>query len=539
MNDLHKQVSRARRRLTAQRFVGALTWAWFAALCVAAVLVGVDARWAPWGAFHAEYANGWFFAGGALIAGLLGAIVYTWITRARTLEAAIELDKRFALKERVSSALTLEATDRETAAGQALVADALRRVGKLEVSDKFKLEWKPVSLLPVVPALLALGLAFVPPLGVEDATANVPDPLAAAASKKEVRKLVRTIAENKKKLEEKGVKEPYEWLGKLEKELPKMEEKKDLSRKEALKNLNEMAEQLKQRQDTLGSDEKLKEQLQKRLQDMEKGPADKLADALSKGEFQKAAKELDKLKQQLKDNKLDDKQKEALAKQMGQMQDKLQKMADAHQQMQQNLQKQLDEARKSGQTDQAEKLQQQLKQASQQSQQMQKMQDLAQKLGQCQQCMKEGKSSEAAEHIQDLQQQLDQLAQSQAEMEALQDALDQLAQCKNGMCQGQGNGNGKKGGDGMGKAQGGEGDRAEQEEATSTYDTRVKPKMDKGAAVVTGEIGGANNKGNYSKQILEQIQAAKSSDSDPLTDQRMSRQYKDHARDYLNKIRQQ
>ena len=44
---------------------------------------------------------------------------------------------RFGLKERVSSTLALSPEERESAAGQALVADAVRRVEQIEVSERF------------------------------------------------------------------------------------------------------------------------------------------------------------------------------------------------------------------------------------------------------------------------------------------------------------------------------------------------------------------------------------------------------------------
>ena len=65
--------------------------------------------------------------------------------------AAVEVDRRFGLKERVSSALMLPDDARQTEIGQALINDASRRAEMIVVSERFPVTtgWK--SLLPVLP----------------------------------------------------------------------------------------------------------------------------------------------------------------------------------------------------------------------------------------------------------------------------------------------------------------------------------------------------------------------------------------------------
>ena len=70
--------------------------------------------------------------------------------------------------------------------------------------------------------------------------------------------------------------------------------------------------------------------------------------ALSRGDFKKAAEELQKLKKQLADKQLDAGKKEELAKQLHQVEKKLKQMADAAQAAQGNLQKQIDQLRRDG-----------------------------------------------------------------------------------------------------------------------------------------------------------------------------------------------
>ena len=102
MDTLQRQVRRARRRLAAERFLDVLGWCWFAALLAALVLIAADKFW-PLGV------EAWAWAAGALGLGLLAAVVWTLLVRGSLLEAAIEIDRRFALKERVSSALSADA----------------------------------------------------------------------------------------------------------------------------------------------------------------------------------------------------------------------------------------------------------------------------------------------------------------------------------------------------------------------------------------------------------------------------------------------
>ncbi len=93
------------------RFFAALAWCWSAGLLVAVVAIGVEKIWTL-------DVDGWLWAatwiGGGLAAGLIAAGLWTWLRRGDLLNAAIEIDHRFGLKERVSSAISLPPSDRET-----------------------------------------------------------------------------------------------------------------------------------------------------------------------------------------------------------------------------------------------------------------------------------------------------------------------------------------------------------------------------------------------------------------------------------------
>ena len=83
----------------------------FGTLLVAAIAIGVQKKWLA-GVDGWQWAVAWI--GGAVAVGLLVAMVWTWFVRMRDLEAAIEIDRRFGLKERVSSSLALTTEELDT-----------------------------------------------------------------------------------------------------------------------------------------------------------------------------------------------------------------------------------------------------------------------------------------------------------------------------------------------------------------------------------------------------------------------------------------
>ena len=164
MNDINRQVQRARRRIIVGKFFRILGWSLFTGLLVAAVGLAIPKIWAL-GVLETETATsnwnfGWIIGGSVL--SILTAIVLTWVSRATEIDAAMEVDKRFGLKERLSSALSLDSHAAQSEAGSALLEDANQRAQKIDVRDAFpfKPTWK--ALLPLFPALVVVALIFLP-----------------------------------------------------------------------------------------------------------------------------------------------------------------------------------------------------------------------------------------------------------------------------------------------------------------------------------------------------------------------------------------
>ena len=135
----------------------------------------------------------------------------------------------------------------------------------------------------------------------------------------------------------------------------------------------------------------------------------------------------------------------------------------------------------------------------------------------------------------------------------LDKALDELAETKNAMdcqnckgqgcaqCQGQGQGQGNKKqgkpGNGLGKGRG-QGNRPENENQTSFYDSSVRQNVGKGGAVLAGQVDGPNRKGEVREEIKTSFESARHEAADPLTGQRLPREYREHAKTYFDAIRE-
>ena len=157
MRELERPIGRVWRRMRFQRFLTALVWCWGVALAVVAVVLAVEkvvgrpvpgAEWWPFA-----------IAGGV---GLVAAALIALLGGPSRVDAAVAIDRVFHLNERLSTALTLPAELRETSAGRALVADAIRHVSALDIGAEFGPTFPRRAWVPLIPAALAIALLFVP-----------------------------------------------------------------------------------------------------------------------------------------------------------------------------------------------------------------------------------------------------------------------------------------------------------------------------------------------------------------------------------------
>ena len=549
MDQILAKVRKAKGRLTWQLFVNRTLQCMFA--CIAIALVGVSI---PKLVAIENLPENWtlYWLLGGLTGGIVAAAIWTGLRNRSELEAAIEIDSRFNLRERVASSLSLPESDIDTPAGQALTADALRALRNVEVQERFPLQLQRRTWLPLTMALLAFVLVSFVDNREAQSTA---DPDATERAKEQVdaatKKLREELKERRKKAAEKGLKEAEGVLRELEKESEKISKPGKVDRKQALVKINDLAQQLQERRDKLGGDQHLRNQL-KQMKDFNKGPADKMFAAMKKGDWKAAQAELKKLQDKLKKGEMNEADKKELAKQMEQIQKKMAEAQEAQRKKMDDLKKQIEKQKQQGNMQQAGQMQQELDQMQKQQQQMQMMQKLAQQAGACQECMKQGDKQGAAQAMQEMMQSMQELQQQMDEGQMLDAAMEQLQMAKDSMncsqCEGEGcdscagMGAGEKfneGPPGMGMGAGrGKGPRPDEENDVKFRDSRVRQNPRKGAMVLEGEADGPNIRGQVSEEIKQEMAAIAAEKADPTVVEHLPKSRQEHAAEYFDSIRE-
>lgn len=547
MNRIESQVRNARRRLILGSFGRALCITLFAALIVATIACAVpgirviDVDVQTWNL-------AWIL--GSIATAVVASLGYALATAPTTERVALEVDKRFGLSERLSSSLSMTAADRQSEFGLAVISDADRRADKIKIAEKFgfqpsRLGWFPLAITPV----LILVLVLVDPTAIRDSESRDEiDPAVAAQVKRASLQLKKRIEQQKRNADAKGLEEARDLFEKLERDLDKITEKKNIDRKEAMIAMNDLKKQLEERREQLGSSDQMRK-VMAQMESLQAGPADEAAKSIARGDFGKAEQVMRQLAKKMKDGTLSDKEKEQLEKQVQQLKDRLEKAIAEQKQKQDELKEKIAQAKREGRSQDAAKMQQQLNQMQQKSgQQMQQMQQMADQLGQAAQAMQNGNSQQAANALDAMADQLGDMQQEMSELKDLEDAMNDLSQSKEQMrcqscggagcqqCQGMGMGMGDKPGDGMGEGAG-QGDRPEEEGDTNTYETQVRGQVKKGKAVISGFADGPNRKGISREDVKRAIESSFSEESDPLENQQLPRTEREHAMDYFNKLR--
>ncbi|MHB8969469.1 MAG: hypothetical protein ACYC3X_00810 [Pirellulaceae bacterium] len=564
MDKLRLQVRRAYRRLFWLRVLRSLTWTLLATLGIALVAVVIPKFW-PLGVAGHTWLAGWL--GGAVLAGCGLGCLWAYLSRQDELDAAIEIDLRYGLKERVASALTLSPEDQQTEVGRALVDDASRRVERIDVRERFRLErtWHP--LLPLAVAALTFLIATL----FQDATSDQAAATTASATevnqqvRKSMQELKKRLAEHKKNEAANGLKEADPLMNKFEKAVESLE-KNDVDRKQALVKLNNLSKEFAAEREKLGSGEKTREQL-KQLKDIPSGPADRIASALQNGNMQQAVEELRKLGDKLRSADLSAAEKAQLKNQLQQLGKEIEKLQGARQELadkQRELREKIDELKKKGDLAGAGSLQQKLDQLQQQmdalesqNPQLQRLEELANKLASSAQSLQAGDGQKAARQLDQLAQDLQKLQEQTENLRSLDELMTEISDAKNAMhckncggegceaCQGApadkmensiGGAFSDRPGRGMGEGYG-RGERPETETATGGYRTRVGAEVRPGESTRVGDANGPNLAGNSLESIKKEIASSFSEDPDPLVQQTLPRHEREQTREYFELLR--
>lgn len=419
---LFQQLRRVSRRLFVQTVVNALVWSWSAALVLSAgwflVQPFVIPEAAPW--------LRWAVAGSCFGVGtLLATGMAVWLAPSR-LAAALSLDERFGLKERVTTSLTLTPELAATPAGQALLSDVNQRLHHLDVGARFpvRLNWS-AALVPVGAALLAAVAVFYEPPKSQANITRKDDETQKVANAAEIDKKMKEL---RKREATPLSKQRSEEIEKLEAELAKIANRpRDTQEqlRERVKEMTALEDQMKEREKQMA--EKM-QSLRQQLKQMDKmagmaakdGPAKDLEKALADGKMDDAKQEIEKLIKKVQNNQLTDKEKQQLQKQLEDLQQKLERVAQQKEREQQLKQANLD----------PETLKREMKLLDEEKKRLQDLQDLANKLGQCQQKMKEGDLDGAMQDLQGAAQQMKDLTLDEQDLQDLRDQLSRLQDAK-------------------------------------------------------------------------------------------------------------
>lgn len=541
MREFDKPIGRVWRRMRAQRFLAALVWSLGATLLAAAIAFGLDKlptiavpgpEWAPFA-----------IAGGV---GLLIAAGIALLTGPSRLDAAIAIDRAFQLNDRLGTVLSLPADLHETPAGRALIQDTRQRMADLDVRARFGLRPPRWAWVPLVPALLTLGLWFMPNWVAKRAQADEllaqvdPEKLAEQA-----RILNKKLAENRAKLDPEEFAESARLLAEIEKAADDLAKAPPADREKALVELNKLTDALKERQKQVGDSEQISKKLEQLKEMSSQGPADEFAKDLAKGDFEKAAEEVQKLKEKLMSGQMSQEEKDQLKQQLMEMKEQLVKLANLEERK-----KQLEEAKQSGQISQ-EQFDQQMAKLNDQAEDLEKLKQLADRLAEAGQQMDQGQMQKAAEALGMSQEQLEQMASELAELESLDAAMADLQQAKDGMVDGEGlnqmgerlGGMGGFGdgmnnnGQGLGRGRG-QGDRPIAADDTNAYNTRVAQQLGRGKAIQEGF--GPPNAQTVGESIIESqatIEAAAGVQAEALSNQKVPANVKKHVLSYFDEFR--
>ncbi len=557
METIHRQLVKAWRRLWLQSWINTFGWSLMIAmsLCFAALLIP-KIWFLPY--TFASWSRIWLVS--SLAVATVVATVIAWVRRPSRIAAAVEIDRRFALRERCSSALDLCQSDRESAIGQALLRDAASQLERIDVRDQFPIRPAPQIAWIALPIAACVALFWIP-----DAESKLDSLLSQSASERIVNiknttePLLKAIEKKRQEAEVAGDLEAAEEFKKIQDQLNKLTNANEADKKKIIADLNAMKQELQQKRDALGGAERMKKTMEG-LKDLDKGPAEKMAKAMQEGDFKQAENELEKMIESLKSDKLNAEQSKQLEKQLEQMQKAMAEAMEQREQLRQDAQKELEKAEKEGNTEKVAALRKQLEKLQGAEKQAKALEKIQGKLAECKACMNQGDKQGAAKALQEMQEQLAELAEDQENAEALEDMIEQFEDAKSAtkcdQCQGQGceackkdgqgkagkgkgKGKGEKGqkpGDGQGEGQG-EGDRDESESEFKNYDAQVRDEMRKGETINGGKVGGKNRKGVTREQTREAVLNSEPDEPDAIENIQLPKAQRDQLKEYFDSLR--
>jgi septal ring factor EnvC (AmiA/AmiB activator) len=552
MNVIDQQVRRAQVRLNTQSFLRTLTNCLVPALSLAVVALILPKLWSL--PIHfATWGFAWI-AGTSAIA-VLASVIWTWRTRSTRLNAAVEIDRRYEIKERVSSAIQLNDEERSTPVGQALMSDSNNRAEKIDVRDKFGWGLSGRLFYSAIPAALLCLIFFIPDAEPQEmANASQQNQLQLNQVKNSTKSLLNKIQKKNKELEkQEGLEESQQFFKKIEQELKKMSSDGKGDAKKALTDLNKIKKKIADRMAKAGSANELKKSLEG-MQGMNSGPSEKMMKAMQEGEFERASEEVEKMLADMREGRLNDEQKKNLADQMEALTKALEQAAAEQEMAERQLQDQIQQAQAAGDPQKAAQLQKKLEELQAASAQLKDLDSLMQKASELKDALESGDPQAAEKAMEEMANAMKQMQGQSDQLKELSEMMDELNQSKDQMtcpncngegceqCQGGQGSNKKKSGQGNGTGDGsgegqGQGDRSIEEDDIDFFDSQVRDKMRAGETVLAGKVDGKNRKGVTREEVKSAILTAEAEDSDSLESIMLPKEQRDQAEEYFNSMR--
>ncbi len=507
----------------------------------------------------------WTVLAGMTAVGLGMAVWQTIKTAPTRQQAALEVDSRFDLRERVTTALSLTPDLHDTPAGKAVAADAEAKVKKLHVGERFpvKPRWTaalaPVFVLGLVAVVIwwnpsPINFAGTPEAKKEGNGTTPADPNAIPAKKTEAEqkrekalddlakrenrdKVLAELDKELKDLNGKYDKDPYDDISKekaSEKaaDLTKLEEKVEKFTKEKEQELKQLADKLNQL-DKLTKDD-----------DFGEGGADKLNDALAKGDLDKAEEELEGLKKKAQDKELTPEDAKKLSKQLEKMKDELERLDRDKEEKKKELEKKRDEAKKENRPEDAAELDRELEKLKQeQDSGKEELEQLGQQLQRASDALNKDDQEEAAnaleqarKSVEKMQGEVEDLKEAEMRLQKLKGERKQAcAQCEGGDKKGDKESKGKsmnnKGGIGSGERE------WNKDADTGFEEVRKRSLMDlKGETQFGGLTKGQGFTKKTDKELGAQLKRAAQDAPGAADLQRLPRDAKESVGEYFKKL---
>jgi hypothetical protein len=537
---INRQVSKARRLLWTQTILNTFAWCLIIAFSICFVGLLIPKIW-----FLPYNFIIWVWMLGSVVSAAVIAVAVSMLYRPSVMHSAIEIDRRFGLRERISSAIQLNGEEKLSPVGAALLNDATTKAERIEVKDHFPIKTAPQTPWIVLPILACTALLWVPdaelpmlsklPGGSAERLTNI---------KNQTKPILELIKKKREDAEEKGLQEAADEFKKIEDKLKEFQKSENVDTKKMLSDFNEIKKEIERKKDSMGSSDSLKKALDN-MKNIDKGPAEKIADALKDGNFDKASDELEKMLNQMKSGNLTDEQKKQLAKQLEQMQKAVEKAQENEKQAIEDAKKELAKAQNSGDLEKSAKLQKKIEQMEANAKKAKAIDAMKANMQKAQKAIQEGDEKAAQEALEGMKQDLEEMAGDQESLQELEEMMDDLQSAKNASaceaCDGAGCGkcqSNKKKDSKNGKGEGkGAGDREENEHETKNFDSQVRDQMRKGETTFGGKVGGPNRKGTSKEEVRESILSAKPDDADAIENMSLPKAQRDQQRDYFNSIR--